>query len=97
MNTLDRKRLLIVAGVSVTLSFAVYTTVYLPFYSIQSAERRRMTTQGNIRSNSSPSSSNDATPDSSSSSDPSTPGHKKSNSMWKNLDDEIKGRSSNSK
>lgn len=90
MNTLDRKRLLIVAGVSVTLSFAVYTTVYLPFYSIQSADRRRMTTQGNTRSNSS---SNDATPDSSSS-DPSTPGHKKSNSMWKNLDDEIKGRSS---
>lgn len=85
--------MLIVAGVSITFSFAVYTTVYLPFYSVQSAARRRMTTEGNTisRSNASPSSSNEAEPGSNS--EPNTPGHKKSNSMWKNLDDEIKGRS----
>jgi len=95
MNTLDRKRLLIVAGVSITFSFALYTTVYLPFYSVQSAARRSMTAEGNTmsRSNASPSSSNEATPGSNYS-EPSTPSHKKSNSMWKNLDDEIKGRSS---
>ena len=86
MNTLDRKRLLIVAGVSITFSFALYTTVYLPFYSVQSAARRRMTVEGNAMS------LNEATPGSNS--EPNTPGYKKSNSMWKNLDDEIKGRSS---
>ena len=87
-SALNRKRLVILTGVSITLSFAIYTTIYLPFYSMQSYERRKL----RFDSYSNNSVSGDVIPQPIDVSDNPRPGHKRSNSMWGNLDDQIKGR-----